>query len=550
MKTKNLIIESLLLLSLIFTVFVIYSSNLDGPFIFDDSRIENNPQLHLTELTPETLLKAGFESKPKTRPVAYMSFALNYFFHGFETRGYHLVNIFIHGLTAIFLYLLLKTTLNLPLLQPKYDKYAFLPFVAALIWAVHPLQTQSVSYIIQRMNSMSALFYILSLYLYVNGRLNKKTVKKWVLFFCSFLTGLLALGSKETAATLPFFIFLYEWYFLQDLDFSWLKKQIFPALFLLCFIGVLLFGYLGKNPVEHIIVSYGGRDFTPLQRILTEFRVIFFYISLLLLPLPGRLNLDHDFTLSTTIATPFTTAVSAGLLLVLLVIAAGSARKHRLVSFCILWFLGNLVIESSVIGLEIVFEHRNYMPSMMAVVLILVLFFPIMKQNIVKVVFLCLVVLLFSVWTFERNRVWSDRISLWGDCAAKSPSKSRPHNNLGVELKRQGRPHEAIDHFRQAIAIDPQIEESYNNLGNAYMQIGRSEEAVRQYTIALDIAPKNPIIHVNLGNALAKRWQLEEALLHYGEALHLNPDYDDARQYFMATQRMIESRRLKKTGNL
>ena len=545
MKVKKWTIDSLLLLSLVVSVFLIYSSNLNGPFIFDDSRIQNNPQLHLTDLTIENLIRAGFESSPKTRPVAYISFGLNYFFHGFDTRGYHLVNITIHALTAILLFLFIRTTLNLPLLQSKHGKYTLLPFAVALIWAVHPLQTQSVTYIIQRMNSMAAMFYILSLYLYVKGRLAERTEQKWTFFLSAFFAGLLALGSKETAATLPFFIFLYEWYFLQDLDVSWLKKQTFPAFILLFCIALLIFVYLGKNPVEYIMAGYGGREFTFMQRILTEFRVVFFYITLLLFPHPARLNLDHDFALSTGIATPFTTVASVVCLWIFLVISFSSAKKYRLASFCILWFLGNLAIESSVIPLEIIFEHRNYLPSMMGVLLALVLIFPILKHSSVKVVFLCIVMLLFSFWTFERNKVWSDKTALWGDSVKKSPNKARPHNNFGVALKDQGRLDEAVEHFKQTIGIDPQFAEAYNNLGNSYIKLGKSKEAITQYKMALSISPDSPSVHVNLGNALAKRWELEEALLHYGEALRLKPDYDEAQLNFLSTQRMIESRELK-----
>jgi hypothetical protein len=395
------------------------------------------------------------------------------------------------------------------------------------------------------MNSMAAMFYILSLYLYVKGRLARRTGSKWILFSGTVIAGLLGLGSKETAATLPFFIFLYEWYFLQDLDSGWLKKQIFPVVILLLCAGLLVFFYLGNNPVEHIMAGYGNREFTPSQRILTEFRVIFFYISLLLFPYPGRLNLDHDFTLSTSFATPITTVFSVIFLLILLLVAIGSARKHRLASFCLIWFFGNLVIESSVIGLEIIFEHRNYLPSMMLVLLTLFLIFPILKHSFVKVVFLCIVMLLFSVWTYERNMVWNDKVTLWGDCVAKSPDKARPHNNLGVALKDQGRVHEAIEHFKQTIAIDPQFTEAYNNLGNSYIKIGRSEEAIKQYKSALKISPEDPRIHMNLGHALVKRWQLEEALLHYGEVLHLNPDFAGARMYFLSTQRMISTKKNK-----
>ena len=545
MKLKKWTIESLLILGLVLSVFLIYSSNLNGPFIFDDSRIQNNPQLHLTELTFQNLIKAGFESSPRTRPVSYMSLGLNYFFHGYETSGYHLVNITIHALTAILLYLLIKTTLNLPLLQSKYRKYSLLPFAAALIWAVHPLQTQSVTYIIQRMNSLASMFYILSLLLYVKGRLANQAGPKWALFCCAFVAGLLALGSKESAATLPFFIFLYEWYFLQDLDYNWLKKQIFPGLILLLCVVFLVLIYLGENPLGHIMSTYGSRDFTLMQRVMTEFRVVFFYITLLLFPHPSRLNLDHDFALSTAMVTPFTTALSAVFLLILFVISISSAKKYRLPSFCILWFLGNLVIESSVIGLEIIFEHRNYLPSMMAVLLALILIFPVLKHPSLKVVFLCMVVLLLSFWTFERNKVWRDTITLWGDCVAKSPNKARPHNNLGVALKKQMHLDEAIEHFKKTVELDPQFAEAYNNLGNTYSLRGNYEEAIKHYRMALKIVPNNLDLHISIGMALAKNRQFMEALLHYGQALSIQPENQQARMKFLSTQMMLNAQKTK-----
>jgi tetratricopeptide (TPR) repeat protein len=542
--------QALYIFFLVAFVFIVYASNLDGPFIFDDSRIENNPQLHITSLSLHNLAKAGFESSPSTRPVSYMTFALNYYFHGFQTRGYHLVNICIHALAAILLFLLIRTTLNLPPLRAKYSTYTWLPFAAALVWAVHPLQTQSVSYIIQRMNSLAALFYILSLYLYTRARLARNTEKKWLLFIGALLAGILALGSKETAATLPFFIFLYEWYFFQDLKLSWLKRQVIPALIMLAGITLLVLLYLGLNPLDYITASYANREFTLSQRLLTEFRIVVFYISLLLFPHPSRLNLDHHVILSTGLFSPVSTLISAIILLMLFIAALVCARKYRLISFCLLWYLGNLVIESSFIGLELIFEHRNYLPSMLLVLLVLALILPILKYPRLRIIFIALVVLFFSFWTFERNRVWRDKITLWSDCATKSPGKARPHNNLGVALKKNFRLEEAVAHFTTTIRLDPEFTEAYNNLANSYILLGRYEEAIANYKMALTVSPNNFLLHRNLGNALFDTWQLQEALFHYKVAVHLNPGDIDARRSLASVQQMItaqQSRKKKRT---
>lgn len=526
-------------------VFLVYSSNLDGAFIFDDSRIENNPALHITELTFDSLARAALESLPKTRPVAHVSFALNYYFHGFETRGYHLVNICIHVLASVVLFLFLKTTLNLLPERRKCGPGTWLAFGAALVWAVHPLQTQSVTYIIQRMNSMATLFYILALYLYARGRLAREGGVKCFLFGAAILASLLALGSKETAATLPFVVFLYEWYFFRDLSPAWLTRQVIPAALLLAAITLLAVLYLGLSPVNSVIGSYSGRSFTLAQRLLTEPRVVLFYLSLLLFPHPGRLNLDHHVTVSTGLFSPPSTFFSALALLLLLAAAIGGARRWRLVSFAILWYLGNLVIESSFIGLELIFEHRNYLPSMLLILGALIILRDAIPGDRAKIALLTVVVLVFSFWTYERNRVWRDRISLWSDAAAKSPAKARPHSNLGVALKKAGRLEEAIFHFTETIRLDPEFYEAYNNLANSYILLGRHEEAIANYKKALAIKPMHPVLHRSLANALYDTWQLEEALLHYRETVRLNPRDLAARRDLASVERLLRAQQAR-----
>jgi tetratricopeptide (TPR) repeat protein len=233
--------------------------------------------------------------------------------------------------------------------------------------------------------------------------------------------------------------------------------------------------------------------------------------------------------------------------LLLFFIAIASARKNRLISFCILWFLGNLVIESSVIGLEIIFEHRNYLPSMMAVLLIVMpIFLHIQKPSWLRIAILCFIVIVLSFWTYERNRVWSDRISLWGDAVAKSPQKARPHNNLGVALKDKGITNEAVKHFQETIRLDPEFTEAYNNLGNTYMLIGKHEDAIKSYYGALKINPNYATVHANLGKALVSRWRLDEAMYHYREVLRLQPYDQEARMNLLSVQQMLNAQRLRK----
>ena len=255
------------ILVLVICVCFIYKNSIKGPFVFDDiPNIQDNPYIRLTKLTLDGLISAGFKSLASNRPVANMSLALNYYFNGYNVVGYHLVNILIHIIIGIILFYFIKVTLvlsNFQNIKIEYDKncslnkqnctihnsinpntittqhpigpasteLTFIAFFTTLIWLVHPLQTQTVSYIVQRMNSMAAMFYLLSLIFYVKARLANTKRKKWGLFLGCILSGMLSLGSKEIAATLPFFIFLYEWFFFQKVSSKWLKRY---SIYFLC----------------------------------------------------------------------------------------------------------------------------------------------------------------------------------------------------------------------------------------------------------------------------------------------------------------------------
>ena len=522
---------------------LVYSANLEGPFVFDDTvHIPDNPHIRLQSLSLKDMVRAGFESLNKNRPVANISFALNYYFHKYDVMGYHLVNILIHVMTGILLYFFTKTTLSLPPLRSRYESHGWIAFFTALIWLVHPIQTQSVSYIVQRMNSMAAMFYILSFLLYVRARLADEKRKKRVLLAGCILAGILALGSKEIAATLPFFILLYEWYFFQDLNWTWLKRHLFIFAGVLVLLAIVAFVYLGASPLERILESYNTRDFTLAQRVLTQFRVVIFYISLLIFPYPSRLNLDHHFPVSHSLLDPLTTILSIGVVIGLIGVACHMAKRNRVLSFCILWFLGNLLIESSVIGLELVFEHRNYLPSMLVSLMAVTLAHRHTRAKWLGFGVTCAVVMVFSFWAHERNTVWSDDVTLWRDSVNKSPQKARPHYSLAHALERQGRREEAISHNEEALRIKPDYAKAHYNLANALVRQGRLEEAISHYEEALRIRPGFAKANNNLGVALARQGDLKEAIRHFSEALRIKPDFAEARQNLeQGLQRMGKS---------
>lgn len=510
--------------------FLIYSNTLDSPFVFDDEEtILQDRGIRLTRLTPGSIFEAGFGGAG-TRPIALISFGLNYYVHQFEPAGYHVVNITVHMISGYLLYLFIATTLTLPSLQSRYGHPGLIAFLAALIWLVHPVQTQSVTYIVQRMTSMAAMLFIAAFWFYVKGRLAKAGLEKRLWISGAALLWLVSLGCKQVALALPFLIFIYEWYFFQDLDRDWLRRSLKWAAGIGAVAVLIGLMYTDFNPVEKFsrLNDYANHEFTLAQRALTQPRVVAHYISLLFYPHPSRLNLDYDFGLSYGLFDPITTLPALIMIFGLLGLGIYLAGTQRLISFCILWFLGNLIIESSIIPLAIIYEHRLYLPSMLAGLVPLIIIYRCTKLMWLPVMIIGTVALLFSFWTFERNKVWRSQLTLWEDCVKKSPNKARPHSNLGRFLAEAGRTAEAISHLNRALRIKPDDAVAHNNLGTVLEKDKRFKEAAHHYSEAVRILPQFANAHYNLGVVLHRQGRLDDAMQQYAATLRIEEDHAKA----------------------
>ncbi len=346
--------------------FVAYSNTFHVPFHFDDRpNITDNPNIQIKIFSwerLERLIKNTY--KESIRVFSYFTLALNYYFGGFNVFGYHLVNFFVHIASGTFLYWFLLLTFNLPSLQEKYGPISYkLALFSSLIFISHPIQTQSVTYIVQRMASMAGMFYLLCMVLYVKGRQSSGR-PRFFYFGGMALSYLLGVFSKENVAILPLFIALYEFYFFQRFDLSPKGKKILLGLVAGLFIlGAFGFIIWGKRYINVIIEGYQYRTFTMSERVLTQFRIVLYYVTLLIYPHPSRLNLDYDFPISKTIFDPPTTLISILIIAGLIGYSIWTAKKRPVLSFCILWYFGNLAIESSIFPLEMVYEHRLYIPA-------------------------------------------------------------------------------------------------------------------------------------------------------------------------------------------
>ena len=386
---RKLLIGALIFIMFGIFAFSIYSNTLKSPFVFDDKgRIEINSHIRVTQFSLSEFVKAGFRSS-KSRPLPFTSFAVNYYFNQYDPRGYHIVNIIIHVLSGFILYLFIGSTLKLPALRSQYDRPDLIAFLAALIWLVHPVQTQSVNYIVQRVNSMASLFFILAFWLFVKGRLVQVKQRRWLWYLGSAVSWLLSLGCKQITVTLPFFALLYEWYFFQDLSKDWLKRNLKYFLGIFIFLILVALLYTGFHPWEKLsrLNDFAQNEFTVAQRFLTQFRVVIYYISLFFFPHPSRLNIDYDFPLSYSLINPPATLLALSVIIVLLAAAVYLAPRHRLISFGILWFFGNLAIESSIIPLAIIFEYRMYLPSMLVGLIPSVSFFISRRHRVCSLIF-------------------------------------------------------------------------------------------------------------------------------------------------------------------
>ncbi len=456
--------------------------------------------------------------------MANISFALNYYLAGYDVTGYHAVNLLVHFANGVLVYLLALVTLRLSGIRHR-ERIALF---AALVFTAYPVQTQAVTYIVQRMSSLAAMFYLLALLLFVRGRLRPASGRRWALWAGSFTSWLLALGSKQNAITLPVVLVLYEWFFFRDLSSDWLRRNFKIFLGMAVVLAGVSLLYLRGDP-SNLLVGYADRDFTLAERVLTQLRVVVFYIGLLVFPAPSRLNLIHAFSTSYSLFAPITTLLCLLFLMGLLALAIALARNHRLVSFCILWFFVHLAVESSVVSLEMAFEHRLYLPLVGFALLASWLLFSrsSRKQSWAVGIAACVVAALGAA-TYVRNETWRDGVTLWSDVLAKNPRSHRGHYNLGVQLEARGRIDEAARHYTEAIRIAPRFAEAHNNLGMAMAGKGRGGEAIRHYSAALEIDPEFAKAHNNLGMALSGQGRFDEAERHYAEALRLVPDYAKA----------------------
>ncbi len=528
-------LTALLLIGLLATA--IYSNTFSAAFHFDDvQNLVDNPKIkHLTH----------FLDLSGNRYVGFLSFALNYHFGGLNVFGYHLVNLLIHITNGFLVYLLVRLLFR-AVHSPIINRYSLnvnrdpvsihdsqlVAIVTALLFVAHPIQTQAVTYIVQRFASLAALFYLLTLVFYLQWRLSPPGAKGRTLRCVGALfTTLLAMKTKETTFTLPFMLLLLEAVFFSHAP----RKRwaaLIPFLLTLPLIpwshpGAIGEGEAGLLPRETLGISRG-------DYLLTQFRVIVTYLRLLFFPV--HQNLDYDYPIHHSLSEPsvflsflFLSALFA-LAIYLLLSSRLTPSASRLTAFGILWFFLTLSIESSIIPIrDVIYEHRLYLPSVgIWLAAGTTLFAFSNRWRVWKAIGVGGLLVILSVATYQRNTVWKDEVTLWTDVIRQSPHKARGYNNLGVAYAAQDRLTEAISEYNTALSLRPDYPDAHNNLGNALEGVGRLDEAIQEYKTVLTLKPRYPKGYYNLGLFYYKQGDLSKALGALEGAVQIDPEYAEA----------------------
>ncbi len=460
------------LILLLLLPILIYSPGLHGPFILDDSyNILQNKAVHVQNLSFAALHGAATSliSGILGRPLAAISFAFNYYLSHDANNpyGFKLFNVVIHTLNGLLIFWFVRLLFLRLLAHPAQPLKAFtrhssitlLAGLTALLWVCHPIQLTSVLYVVQRMTSMAALFMLLALIAYLKARTAQQTRIRWLWLATIPLWSVLALLSKETGFLLPLYILVLELVLFPEAS-PWkywprLKRQVRWLILLgACMLAILLI----TAAVRYSLPAYAPRDFTMMERLLTEARALVFYIGQILVPRLSSFGLYHDdFGISHTLLQPWATLPAVLSIAALLLLALFTLRRQPLLSLGLLWFFTSHALESTVYPFELVYEHRNYLASLGILFIIIQALLWLDAQYRDKRIWLLMPILVFvfAISTTIRSYEWRSLPSLLITHVENHPESPRSWANLSNVYVKNNNYEEAIASLDRAILLDP-----------------------------------------------------------------------------------------------
>jgi tetratricopeptide (TPR) repeat protein len=573
LKNTSFHVVLLLLLGLF-----VYSNTFNVPFQFDDvPNISENPivkDLYYFSHPSAARKFTGFAEYRalKSRYIGHLSFALNWWAGGPNVAGFHAVNIAIHLFSTLLVYALVILIFRTPFMQRSRLRQdaPYIALFAAALFSVHPLQTQAITYIVQRLASMAAMLYLASLTSYMYSRLTENRAKKVVFYVLALLAAVLGMKTKENVFTLPLAIAAFEIFFFSGAG----KKRLalwvpFGLAMLIIPLTLISQGASSRALMENLTSVTRARniDIPRGEYFITELRVLITYLRLIFVPIQQHLLYAYPYYKSILNPNVLLSAVfHLGMLSLggyLFLRSRTGEPALRVLAMGILWFYLTLSVESTVVPLFMIYEHRLYLPAAGVFTAISVgafLFFASLESRKGRTVLstaMVAIILILGGTAFARNYVWQSEQSLWEDNVRKAPNSPQARSSLGdvyafqgqydraavqyeaalavdpeftgamINLANihliQGRVAVAADLYKKVLGIDPSLPEAYNNLGMALMQLGKTSEAVRYFQASIDRAPRQVRPHVNLGKALLKMGDRRNAVRQLEDALKLAP---------------------------
>jgi tetratricopeptide (TPR) repeat protein len=535
---------------IVFGALAAYANSFSGPFVFDDNPAipQNSTIRHFWSAwsPPARLTVEG-------RPIINLSLALNYALGGLNVPGYHALNLCIHILAGLGLFGIIRRSFLLPVLREEFGAVALpMAFTAALIWTVHPLQTESVTYIIQRAESLMSLFYLLTLYCFIRGvesgsrqlglqgqeprstpapnsQLSALSFRRPVLrgldeggwFAASILCCLIGMGCKENMVSAPLVVFLYDRTFVTgSFREAWRQRR--------WFYGCLAGTWLGLGLLE---VAMGGKrgevagfgTSIPWWTFVstTQFQAVAHYLWLAVWPHPLVFEYGTNWNHPGPVL-PYAVVVTA--------LIAGTFIawwRWPALGFLGVFFFAILAPTSLVPGeTQVMVEHRMYLPLAAVVIAIVTGAFARAGPRIIVLFMALSIALGFLTW--RRNQDYRTAESIWADTVAKRPMNSVARHELARTYYIAGRLAEAIGQYQEALRISPADIDARDALEGALFKSGRVAECLQQCEADVRLWPDHADIHNNLGNALVAAGRRPEALEQYKEAVRLKPDHPEA----------------------
>jgi protein O-mannosyl-transferase len=522
----------------------------DGYHIVDGTKIKNI----------DNVLTLSHWKAVGNRPLAFFTLAVNYKLNQLDVTGYHVVNLLFHILAGFMAFLLTLEILSLPVFRKNKTIKDFKVFIAlftAFIFVAHPIQTQAVTYIIQRMTVMAGFFYMWAVLLYIRGRnaqMKKPAVKAWkpyAYYAGAFFAGFLGIISKQNAVTFPLAFILVEIFFIRNEQLKLDRKFLIilsSAIGFFILIGLIFYGL----PSEYDKIS-------RTEYLLTQFRVIVKYWQLLFLPV-GQ-HLDYYWPISVTLGAK--ELLSLFFLLITIGLGLWFYRKGWLIAaFGIFWFYLTISIESSIIPIrDVIFEHRLYMAvyGFGFAVSYYAFYFLGSKKEKFAIIALSLLTLVYAGASIGRNAVWKNPYTLWSDSTEKDPKRERAwywlasyymtekdnenamkSYNTSIEcnpsfpLAYNGRGNLKKDNddlkgalldYNKAITLDPRYITAFYNRGITYAALNKLDDAIKDYDMSIKLGNSTSAVYYNRGNAKRRKKDSQGAIADYNAALKIDPGY-------------------------